>query len=119
MKSEMQDQHDYGFLAGLVTGTFVGMGLAVWLAPRLGSEVRERVTDTAREFSERASEGYQQVSQRVDEVVEDITKKGQRVRNDVADAVARGAHEVERRAAAAKTDASGSSGSHPGSKPQQ
>ena len=104
MKSDMQDQQNNGFLLGLVAGTCVGACLALWLAPRVGAEVRERVELSARELRQRASKGYEEASHRVEEVVEGITKKGQRVRNDVADAVARSAHEVERRANAAKTD---------------
>ncbi|OFW07727.1 MAG: hypothetical protein A3H96_02870 [Acidobacteria bacterium RIFCSPLOWO2_02_FULL_67_36] len=82
-----------------MTGAFVGAGLAIWLAPRMAG-LRRRVTDSARELGSRASDGYQQVSARVD----DFTKKSQSVRDGVADAVVRGAHEVERIATAAKTD---------------
>jgi gas vesicle protein len=103
MTPDTQNRRDHGFLIGLMTGTVVGAGLAIWLAPRVAG-LRQRVTDSARELSNRASEGYQQVSARVDEAVDDLTKKGQSVRDDMADAVVRGAHEVERIATAAKTD---------------
>jgi gas vesicle protein len=43
---------------GLFTGTFVGAGLAMWLVPRLASEVRQRMTDSARSLGEHASEQY-------------------------------------------------------------
>ena len=60
-------QHrDYGFMIGLLTGTFAGAGLALWLVPRVVAELRQR-------------------------------------RDDLADVVARGAHEVERQAMAAKS----------------
>src|SRR5256885_16846920 len=65
----------YPFVLGLFTGTFVGAGLAMWLAPR-------------------ASEKHRQAITRVAEVVDDLTKRGQDVRDDIAGAVARGAHEV-------------------------
>jgi len=104
MTTDTQNRRDYSFLIGLLTGTFVGAGLAIWLAPRAASELRQRVTDSARALSNRASERYQQVSTRVGEAVDDLTKKGQSVRDDVANAVVRGAHEVERVATAAKTD---------------
>ncbi|PYR70617.1 MAG: hypothetical protein DMF88_02305 [Acidobacteria bacterium] len=80
----------YPFVLGLVTGTFVGAGLAAWLAPRV-------------------SEKYRRASTRVAEVVDDLTQRGQGVRDDIAGAVARGAHEaahgareVERVATAAR-----------------
>jgi gas vesicle protein len=98
-------QHrDYGFVIGLVTGTFVGAGLAMWLAPRSGSELRQRMTDSVRSLGKRASEQYQEASTRVGEAVDELTRKSQDVRDDVAGAVARGAHEVERYATAAKSD---------------
>ena len=103
MNADTQERRDYGFVIGLLTGTFVGVGLAMWLAPRLASELRERVTESARDLGQRASERYEQASARVGEAVDELTRKGQDVRDDVAEAVARGAHEVERYATAAKS----------------
>ena len=82
MTANNQEHRDYGFAIGLLAGTFVGAGLMMWFAPRTTSEVRKRVADSAR----------------------DLSKRGQGVRNDVADTVARGAREVERFASAAKSD---------------
>jgi gas vesicle protein len=104
MTAEERNRGNHGFLIGLVTGTVVGAGVAIWFAPRLASDLRRRVSDSAKKLSGRASERYQQVSTRVDEAVDDLTKRGQRVRDGMADAVVRGAHEVERIATAAKTD---------------
>jgi len=104
MNGHVQEHRDYGFVIGLVTGTFVGAGLMMWLAPRTASEIRERATDSARRLGQRASEQYQRTGAHVGEVVDDLTKKAQGVRDGVADAVARGAHEVERVATAAKTE---------------
>ena len=104
MKTEMTSRRDHRFLKGLLTGTFVGAGLAIWFAPRLAAELRQRVTDSARDLRARASDRYDRVSTRVDEAVEDLTRTGQDVRDDMADAVVRGAQEVERVATAAKTD---------------
>ena len=98
------ERGDYRFTIGLLMGTCVGAGLAMWFAPRLTAELRHRVTNSAKGLGQRASEQYQQASTRVGEVVDDLTRRGQDVRNDVADAVARGAHEVERFATAAKSD---------------
>jgi gas vesicle protein len=106
-----QENRDYRFVVGLLTGAFVGAGLMMWLAPRTASELRRRVADSAKDLGSRASEQYQQASTRVGEAVDELTRKGQGVRDDVADAVARGArkvargaHEVERHATAAKSD---------------
>ena len=104
MNAHTQEHRDYGFVIGLLAGTFVGAGLAMWLAPRLASELRQRMTDSARRLSERASERYQEASTRVGDAVDELTRKGQNVRDDVAETVARGAREVERYATAVKSD---------------
>jgi gas vesicle protein len=111
MNTQQQEHRGYGFVIGLLTGTIAGAGLALWLAPRAAAEIRERVNDSAKRIRERASERYEQAGARVSEVVEDITRKRDDVRDQVAGAVARGAHEVargarevERAAVAAKSD---------------
>ena len=103
MNADTQAHRDYGFVVGLLTGTFVGAGLMLWLAPRMATELRERMADSAKKLGKRASEQYQEASTRVGDAVDELTRKGQGVRDDVADAVARGAHEVERFATAAKS----------------
>jgi gas vesicle protein len=104
MNAHGQEHRDYGFAIGLIAGTFVGAGLAVWLAPRLAAELRARLKDSAEGLRSRASQQYAQASTRVGEAVDELTRKGQGVRDDMADAVARGAREVERFATAAKSD---------------
>jgi gas vesicle protein len=95
MNTHMQERRDYGFAIGLLTGTFVGAGLALLFAPRV-LEFRDRLSESAQDLG-------RQASTRVGETVESLTRKGQDVRDGVADAVARGAKEVERFATAAKT----------------
>jgi len=94
---------DYGFAIGLLTGTVVGAGLALWFAPRLAAELRERVTDSAKQLGQRVSDRYDQVSTRIANVATEVTRQGQDARDSVAGAVADGAHAVERMANAAKT----------------
>lgn len=110
--------HGGSFLVGLITGGAIGAGLALYCAPRLASDLRQRVTDSATDLRNAASEGVQAVATRVADVVDrvtdaanDVTTRGQAVRDDVADAVGRGAHEVgrgarevEQFATASKTD---------------
>jgi gas vesicle protein len=103
MNTDTQDRCDHTFLTGLLTGTFVGAGLAIWLGPRAASW-RQRMTDSASELSRLASDRYQQVSARAEATVDDLTKKCQTVRDGMADAVIRGAGEVARQATALKAD---------------
>jgi gas vesicle protein len=103
MTEQIQKRRDYGFAIGLMAGTFVGAGLAMWLAPKAAAELRDRVTDSAKALGKRASEQYRQAGNRVGETVDELKQKGLGVRDDVADVVARGAHEVERFAVASKS----------------
>ena len=112
MNADIQDRRDHTFLIGLLTGTFVGAGLAIWLVPRAASEWRQRMTDSAKELSRLASERYQQASARAEAVVDDLTTKGQTVRNDMAEAVVRGADAVARQATAFKIDQPAETNTH-------
>ena len=103
MNTDTEERRDYGFVIGLLAGTFIGAGLTMWMAPRVTSELRERLTDSARSVRERASEQLQQASTRVGEAVEELARTGQGAREHVADAVARGAHQVERFATAVRS----------------
>jgi gas vesicle protein len=92
-----------GFLVGLIAGSAIGAGLAIALAPRLTAELRQRVKRSATGAGRAASHGYREVSTRIASVVEGTTARGQAIRDDVADAVGRGAREVEQFAMASKT----------------
>ena len=91
------------FLIGLMTGSAIGAGLAIYFSPRPALELRHRVTDSTTGLRNAASERFQSAATRVADVVEraadvadDMTRRGQAARDGVADAVARGAHEVGR-----------------------
>jgi gas vesicle protein len=93
MDSDTQRPGDYRFALGLLAGTVVGAGLVMWLAPRTTSEIRKRITDSAKKFGTQTSDEF--------------TRRARGVRDDVAGAVARGAHEVERQSTAARSDRGG------------
>jgi gas vesicle protein len=91
------------FLVGLIAGGVIGAGLTIVFAPRLRSELRQRVRTSAADLRNAASQGYQEVTTRIVGVVDEVTARGQEARDDVADAVGRGAREVEQFAMASKT----------------
>ena len=103
MNEPLERSRESGFGLGLVVGACVGAGLALWLAPRLGAEIRQRATDSARGLGQRASEHYRQAGVHLGEAVDELTRKGQGIRDEVAEAVAHGAHAVERAATAARS----------------
>jgi gas vesicle protein len=88
-----------GLVIGLIAGGMIGVGLALVFAPRLRSELRRRLTESANDLNQR----YQEVTTRVTGVVDDMAARGQAVRDEVADAVGRGARQVEQIAMASKT----------------
>lgn len=87
--ADVQGRRDYRFLIGLITGSVLGVGAMVF-GPRLISGLREQLADSARSLGRRA----------------------QGVRDDMCDAVAHGAQELERYATEAKTDHAAKTGTH-------
>jgi gas vesicle protein len=106
MNSRTQDNNtnrSSSFLLGLVTGGAIGAALAIYCSPRLAAELRQRMTDSTTGVRNAVSECFDTAATRVADVVErvadgtdDMTRRAQAVRDDVADVVARGAHEVAR-----------------------
>ena len=106
MNTSIQDNNTKrggSFLMGLITGSAMGAALAIYFSPRLALELRQRVADSTTGLRNAASDRFQGVATRVADVVErvadvadDVSRRGQAARDDVADAVARGAHEVGR-----------------------
>ena len=90
MDVETQKPRDYRFAMGLLAGAAVGAGLTMWFAPHAATELRRRIADSTKNLSKQASD--------------ELTRRTQGFRENVADAVARGAHEVERQAAVIGTD---------------
>ena len=96
MNRHPQENHDPGFLFGLVAGAALGAGLAMCFAPKIGSEIRKRAAASAKDLGDTATEYYQQVSTRVGNAVEELASRGQQARDAAADIVARGAQELAR-----------------------
>jgi hypothetical protein len=51
----------------------VGAGLTIWLAPRVASELGERITDSAQNIGRRASDHYENARHRFGEAVDALT----------------------------------------------
>ena len=99
MNRQPENGGNNGLVLGLIAGGMIGAGLALAFAPRLRSELRQRLTTSANDLSQR----YQEVTTRVTGVVDEMAARGQAVRDEVADAVGRGARQVEQIAMATKT----------------
>jgi DNA-binding GntR family transcriptional regulator len=90
MNVHTQEHRDHGFAIGLLTGTVAAAGLMRWLDPRTASELRQRMTDSARSLRKRAFQHYQQASTRIGEAIARLTQNGEAVHDDVAQRYADG-----------------------------
>jgi gas vesicle protein len=95
-----------GFMMGLLTGTVLGAGLGMLLAPKAGSELRGALGDQARTWGNAASEQYKKAS----ETAGTWADRGREMVDKARDAVSRGADEA-RSYASGTTGSSYSSGS--------
>jgi len=95
-----------GFMIGLLTGTVLGAGLGMLLAPKAGSDLRGAIGEQARNLGNTASEQYKKAS----ETAGQWADRGREFVDKARDAVSRGADEA-RSYVSGTTGSSGSSGS--------
>ena len=91
------------FAQGVLFGSVLGAGLVLLLAPRAAAEARRTLADSANSLRDATTDQYDQARRRVVATVDEVVARGAGVRNDVADAIGRGAREVERVAVSVKT----------------
>jgi gas vesicle protein len=87
-----KDEGGAGFVMGLLTGTVLGAGLGMLLAPKSGSELRGQLTEGANTVGRSATEGYRKVAG----AANTIADKGREFYDRARDAVSHGAEEVKR-----------------------
>lgn len=97
-----------GFMMGLLTGTVLGAGLGMLLAPRAGSELRGQIGEQARNIGTRASEQYRRAS----ETATGWAERGREMVDRARETVSRGAEEA--RGYTSGTTGSGYASSSPG-----
>ena len=102
-----------GFMMGLLTGTVLGAGLGMLLAPKAGSELRGAIGEQAKNLSNAASEQYKKAS----ETAGTWAERGRDIVDKAREAVTRGADEARSYASRAtgSSYSSGNSGSSFGS----
>ena len=93
-----------GFMMGLLTGTVLGAGLGMLLAPKAGAELRGAIGEQARTWGSAASEQYRTVREQAGPWVE----RGRDMVNQAREAVNRGVDEA--RGYAGATTGSGYNG---------
>lgn len=98
-----------GFMMGLLTGTVLGAGLGMLLAPKAGTELRGQIGEQARNLGNIASDQYR----RATEAASGWAEKGREVVGQAREAVGRGVEEARGYAGATTGSSygSGTSGS--------
>jgi gas vesicle protein len=89
------------FFTGLFAGAIIGAGLGLWFAPKTGAEMREQISDKARQFGDRASKTVNDLADRsrdvIDRAREVISTAGDQfsqVASDASKSARRGAQNV-------------------------
>jgi gas vesicle protein len=91
------------FMMGLLTGTVVGVGLGLLLAPKTGSELRNQLSDQAGALANQAQEGYRKATESAGQWTEkgkqaagEWAERGKDLYGKAREAVSRGAEEAQR-----------------------
>ena len=106
------EAHTGGFMMGLLTGTVLGAGLGMLLAPKSGSDLRDQIGEQAKNFGNQAAEQYRRAS----ETATTWAERGRDMVNHAKDAVQRGVDEAQSYSGTSSGSYSGgSSSSTPGS----
>ena len=90
-----------GFMMGLLTGTVLGAGLGMLLAPKAGAELRGQIGEQARNLGNMASEQYRRAAdvaseqyRKASDTASTWSDKGREIVDKARDAVSRGAEEA-------------------------
>jgi gas vesicle protein len=95
-----------GFMMGLLTGTVLGAGLGMLLAPKAGSELRGALGEQARNWSNAASEQYRTAR----EAAGGWAEKGRDMVNQARDVATQAAEQARGYAGATTGSSYGSTG---------
>jgi gas vesicle protein len=100
-----------GFMMGLLTGTVLGAGLGMLLAPKAGSELRGAIGEQARNWSSTASEQYRHAR----EAAGGWADRGREFVNQAREAVSKGVDDARGYAGSATGNTYGSNTGNTGS----
>jgi gas vesicle protein len=100
-----------GFMMGLLTGTVLGAGLGMLLAPKAGTELRGQLGEQARNLSTKATDQYRRASEQASGWVE----RGRDMVNQARERTGRAGEEGFAGATTGSSYNSGTSGSSFGS----
>ena len=100
-----------GFMLGLLTGTVIGAGIGLLLAPKAGADLRGEIGEQARTFGTKASDQYRRAS----DTATGWAERGREMVNDAREAVTRGAEDAREAVTRGVEEARGYAGGSTGS----
>lgn len=82
-----EDQSGASFVLGMMTGAFIGAGVALLFAPKAGSEMRQQLGEQYRGIAERVGERTQQLRESAQHLREQGRERVQQLTGQLSDRV--------------------------------
>jgi gas vesicle protein len=83
-----EDQSGASFVLGVMTGAFIGAGVALLFAPKPGREMRQQLGEQYRGLAERVGETTQQLRERATTLRDQGRERAQQVAGQLSDRMA-------------------------------
>ena len=82
-----EDQSGASFVLGMMTGAFIGAGVALLFAPKAGSEMRQQLGEQYRGLADRVGERTQHLRESAQQLREQGREKVQQLTGQLSDRV--------------------------------
>lgn len=89
-----EEQSGAGFMMGVLTGAFVGAGLALLFAPRPGSEMRAQLGEQYRGLADRVGEQTESLRHAAEQLREQGRERVQQISEQLSDRVSSGSRDA-------------------------
>lgn len=86
-----EEQSGAGFMMGVLTGAFVGAGIALLFAPRAGTEMRQQLGDQYRGIADRVGTQTQGLRERANQLRDQGRERLQQMKGQTSDRTTSGA----------------------------
>ena len=82
-----EDQSGASFVLGMMTGAFIGAGVALLFAPKTGTEMRHRLSEQYRGLADRVGEQAHNLRENAQQLREQGRERVQQLSNELSDRV--------------------------------
>ena len=84
------EQSGASFVLGMMTGAFIGAGIAILFAPKSGQEMRQQLGEQYRGLADRVGETTQSLRESAQSLTEQGRERVQRLTNQLSDRISSG-----------------------------